>query len=87
MKHFYYRIIFNCTIIIVFNVLCPYQCESTIVFCFITLDGEESGDYQQIGRRQSSLHSQINYKTPKTPPLVANKKKPGLFKGIGSMFR
>lgn len=54
--------------------------------CFILLDGEES-DYQQIGRRQSSLHSQINYKTPKTPPLAANKKKAGLLKGIGSMFR
>lgn len=49
------------------------------------LDGEEN-NYHQIGRRQSSLHSPMDYRTQKTPPLV-NKKKPGLFKGIGSMFR
>ncbi|XP_025408039.1 partitioning defective 3 homolog isoform X4 [Sipha flava] len=46
--------------------------------------GEEN-NYHQIGHRQSSLHSQINYKTPKAH--VTNKKKPGLLKGIGSMFR
>lgn len=45
------------------------------------IDGEEN-DYHPIGRRQSSLHS-----TPKTPPNVVPKKKPGLLKGIGSMFR
>ncbi|XP_050439325.1 partitioning defective 3 homolog isoform X2 [Adelges cooleyi] len=46
----------------------------------------EEGDYHQIGRRQSSLHSQ-DYKSPKAPNIAANKKKPGLLKGIGSMFR
>lgn len=49
--------------------------------------GGEENDYHQIGRRQSSLHSPTNYKTPKTPLHVTNKKKPGLLKGIGSMFR
>uniref|UniRef100_A0A2S2P9F5 Partitioning defective 3 n=1 Tax=Schizaphis graminum TaxID=13262 RepID=A0A2S2P9F5_SCHGA len=47
--------------------------------------GKESDDHP-IGRRQSSLHSPINYKAPNLPPVV-NKKKPGLLKGIGSMFR
>ncbi|XP_025203351.1 partitioning defective 3 homolog isoform X5 [Melanaphis sacchari] len=47
--------------------------------------GKESDDHP-IGRRQSSLHSPINYKAPNLPPAVA-KKKPGLLKGIGSMFR
>jgi hypothetical protein len=47
--------------------------------------GGEENNYHQIGHRQSSLHSQINYKTPKAH--VTNKKKPGLLKGIGSMFR
>lgn len=48
------------------------------------VDGEK---IDQIGHRQSSLHSQMDYKLPKMPPNVANKKKPGLLKGIGSMFR
>lgn len=52
--------------------------------CYIVIDGEKN---DQIGRRQSSLHSQMDYKTPKTSPHIANKKKPGLLKGIGSMFR
>lgn len=52
--------------------------------CYI-VDGEKNDD--QIGHRQSSLHSQIDYKLPKTPPHIAIKKKPGLLKGIGSMFR
>ncbi|CAH1732769.1 unnamed protein product [Aphis gossypii] len=47
--------------------------------------GKESDDHP-IGRRQTSLHSPLNYKAPNLPPVV-NKKKPGLLKGIGSMFR
>ncbi|XP_050530770.1 partitioning defective 3 homolog isoform X2 [Daktulosphaira vitifoliae] len=47
----------------------------------------EEGIYPQIGRRQSSLHSQNNYKLPKGPTLASNKKKQGLLKGIGSMFK
>lgn len=49
------------------------------------IDGKESDDHP-IGRRQTSLHSPLNYKAPNLPPVV-NKKKPGLLKGIGSMFR
>ncbi|XP_027843482.2 partitioning defective 3 homolog isoform X6 [Aphis gossypii] len=47
--------------------------------------GKESDDHP-IGRRQTSLHSPLNYKASNLPPVV-NKKKPGLLKGIGSMFR
>jgi len=53
----------------------------------VFVDGKESDDHP-IGRRQSSLHSPTNYKAPtNTPPAAVNKKKPGLLKGIGSMFR
>jgi len=46
----------------------------------------EKNDYHPIGRRQTSLHSQIDYRTQTTPPPLVNKKKSGLLKGISSMF-
>lgn len=39
-------------------------------------------NYRPIGQQQSLFHS-----TNKSPPNVVTKKKPGLLKGIGSMFR
>lgn len=56
-----------------------FQIKINNTFICYNVVGEEN--YHPIGRRQSSLHS-----TNKTPPNVT-KKKPGLLKGIGSMFR
>ncbi|VVC45881.1 Hypothetical protein CINCED_3A001311 [Cinara cedri] len=51
----------------------------------LRLETYEKDSDHQIGPKQSTLHSQMDHKV--TPPLVSNKKKPGLLKGIGSMFR
>lgn len=61
--------------------------KQVLIYTFLCFSDGEENDYHQIGHRKSSLHSQIDYKTPKLLPPVVNKKKPGLFKGIGSMFR